>query len=137
MNFVLEKIEEAIKTLEEIKNFLRTRVITESTEIDYEELKERVNVEYISKVLSAVAHKDRIKIVLELQPTGKYFTELLEATKLNNSALYFHLRVLLQAGIIFQEYSRGKYLLTDLGEQLTKMILRVALVATTVRGGEL
>lgn len=132
MNFVLEKIEEAIKTLEEIKNFLQTRVITESTEIDYEELKERVNVEYISKVLSAVAHKDRIKIVLELQPTGKYFTELLEATKLNNSALYFHLRVLLQAGIIFQEYSRGKYLLTDLGEQLTKMILRVALVATTV-----
>ncbi len=131
MNFVLEKIDEAIKTLEEIKNSLRTSVSTEPTEVNYEELKKNVNVEYISKVLSAVAHKDRIKIVLELQPTGKYFTELLEATRLNNSALYFHLRVLLQAGIIFQEYSRGKYLLTDLGEQLTKMILRIALVTNT------
>ena len=77
MNFVLEKIEEAIKTLEEIKSSLRTSVSTEPTEVNYEELKKKVDIEYISKVLSAIAHKDRIKIVLELQPTGKYFTELL------------------------------------------------------------
>ncbi|MCD6503559.1 MAG: helix-turn-helix transcriptional regulator [Euryarchaeota archaeon] len=119
-------VDEVIRRLEIIKEGLDKATSVEKTvELPKESMLESVDVPRVSKVLSAIAHKDRVRILINLHPEGKYFTELKETTGLTNSALYFHLRVLQEAKIVEQEYSRGKYVLTGLGRTLIEVIWQI------------
>ncbi|MCD6157516.1 MAG: helix-turn-helix transcriptional regulator [Euryarchaeota archaeon] len=133
MNKINEVINDIIRRLETLREVLSD---LEGERTGVTEVKpENVDVIRVSKVLSAAAHRDRARILTLLYPDGKYFTELKKATGLANSALYFHLKVLQDSGIVEQEYSRGKYILTKLGKRLIVVMWEITRLLETMDKG--
>ncbi len=75
-----------------------------------------------SKMLSALANDIRLLILKLLFYQGRYFSELEEITGLNPSPLNFHLAKLIEAGLIKQERSRGRYVITSAGQVVIILI---------------
>ncbi|MGQ4833645.1 MAG: ArsR/SmtB family transcription factor [Candidatus Asgardarchaeia archaeon] len=75
-----------------------------------------------SKMLSALANDVRLLILKLLFYQGRYFSELEEITGLNPSPLNFHLAKLMEVGLIKQERSRGRYIITNAGQVVIILI---------------
>ena len=79
----------------------------------------------IADLFSPLGHMERIKILKSLMTGGKYFTELMNETGLSHSPVYFHLNVLQKASYVNQEFARGRYLITAVGEEAMSFAVRL------------
>lgn len=67
-------------------------------------------------ILSVLASPERLQILRLLDKKGRYYTELEEALGIGPSSLRHHLGKLKSAELVYQERSRGKYLITQKGK---------------------
>ena len=75
-----------------------------------------------SKALAALANEGRLYLLKLLFYQGRYFSELEELTSLNPSPLNFHLAKLVNEGLVMQERSRGRYIITPRGRVVLGLI---------------
>jgi len=103
----------------------KMRVFTHK-EPSSKEVEKEINFAKVSKVMSALGHEHRLKILHELMRRGRYMNELQEKlTEITSSTLSSHLNVLEEAGLVVQEKVRGRYLITIPGRYAYKMAKRV------------
>jgi len=76
----------------------------------------REDIRQIANVMSALGNEHRIKILEELSWGGMYASDFQESLKdISPSTLSSHLDVLQEAGLVVQEKSRGRYLISMKG----------------------
>jgi len=86
----------------------------------------RFDSEETAKVMSSLGNEHRIKILNELSYGGLYASDLQEVMKeISPSTLSSHLDVLEEAGLIYQERRRGRYLITIPGRLAIKMAYQI------------
>ncbi len=86
----------------------------------------RIDSEETAKVMSSLGNEHRIKILNELSYGGLYASDLQEVMKeISPSTLSSHLDVLEEAGLIYQERRRGRYLITIPGRLAIKMAFQI------------
>ena len=85
--------------------------VQEKTNIDLNE--QSVNV--YARILRGLSNPIRIVMLLKVSKDGKYNNELAKITGLGSASLNYHLVELRSSGLISQETSRGKYVITGLG----------------------
>ncbi len=91
-----------------------------------EETEEKIDHVKVAKIMSALGHEHRLKILGELMTGGKYINELQEQLPdITTSTLSSHLNVLEEAGLVVQEKVRGRYLITIPGRTAYKMARKV------------
>ena len=76
-----------------------------------------VDETYASNVFGAVGNEHRLRILEELETGGMYASELEAKIGVSPSTLSAHLKVLVESGLLTQEGTRGRYLLTLLGRR--------------------
>jgi len=88
---------------------------------------EKVDLSKAAKVMSALGHEHRLRILQELMSGGEYINELQQKlSEITTSTLSSHLDVLEEAGLVVQEKVRGRYLITLPGRTAYKMATQVA-----------
>lgn len=89
---------------------------------DREEDEHKVSLADVAKVMNALGHEHRLKILDGLMSGGKYINELQEQlSEITTSTLSSHLNVLEEAGLVVQEKVRGRYLITMPGRTAYRM----------------
>jgi len=86
------------------------------------EAPEGVPAEEAERIISPLAHAERIRILQALRGGGKYAADLARITGLESGPLHFHLKILMDAGYILQERERGRYLITMPGRIALKLV---------------
>ncbi len=90
-----------------------------------------------ASLLGALANEQRLRILRELSEGGKYAGELEEAVPdITPSTLSSHLKVLTGSGLVTQEATRGRYLITIPGRVALKMVGRVTRMVGEVEEGK-
>lgn len=88
--------------------------------------KSRIDSEETAKVMASLGNEHRIRILNELSYGGLYASEFQETLKdISPSTLSSHLDVLEEAGLIYQERKRGRYLITIPGRLAIKMAYQI------------
>lgn len=127
---IKQQIQQLTKKLENITLSLTTKIETQK-----ENQSQHKNFsEDITELIVPLANPERIKILKELSENGKYFTELMKETNLSHSPLTFHLNILEKAGYIKQEFTRGRYIITPLGETALHILAELYTAAKKERG---
>lgn len=91
------------------------------------EEEEKVNLVKASSAMSALGNEYRLKILKNLMYGGKYISELQEKLPdITSSTLSSHLDVLQETGLVAQEKTRGRYLITLPGRIAYKMASKIA-----------
>jgi len=91
------------------------------------EEEEKVNLTKASSAMSALGNEYRLKILKDLMYGGKYISELQEKLpEITSSTLSSHLDVLQETGLVVQEKTRGRYLITMPGRIAYKMARKIA-----------
>jgi DNA-binding HxlR family transcriptional regulator len=87
----------------------------------------KINLAKASLAMSALGNEHRLKILKDLMYGGKYISELQERLQeITSSTLSSHLDVLQDAGLVVQEKTRGRYLITMPGRIAYKMANKIA-----------
>ena len=88
---------------------------------------EEANLAKASSAMNALGSEHRLKILKDLMYGGKYISELQERLpEITSSTLSSHLDVLQEAGLVAQEKTRGRYLITMPGRIAYKMASKIA-----------
>lgn len=88
---------------------------------------EKANLAKASSAMNALGSEHRLKILKDLMYGGKYISELQEGLpEITSSTLSSHLDVLQDAGLVAQEKTRGRYLITMPGRIAYKMASKIA-----------
>jgi len=88
---------------------------------------EKVNLTKASSAMNALGNEHRLKILKDLMYGGKYISELQERLpEITSSTLSSHLDVLQESGLVVQEKTRGRYLITMPGRIAYKMANKIA-----------
>ncbi len=88
--------------------------------------RDRADFPEVAGILEALANEHRLRIMDSLTSGGKYASDLeKEFSSISPSTLSSHLKTLEEAGLIAQEATRGRYLITLPGRIALKMATRV------------
>jgi len=79
--------------------------------------KHYVSYQNLATFLKALANEDRLKILFSLKAGSLYFSDLQSITGLGSGPLTHHLSRLQSEGLIIQERSRGKYVISPKGRR--------------------
>lgn len=82
--------------------------------------------EKIAGFLEALANENRLRILRLLSRGGRYLKELEKELPISSPTLISHLNVLEERGLVRQEASRGRYLITLRGRLALKAVARMA-----------
>jgi DNA-binding transcriptional ArsR family regulator len=108
------------KKLRSEKRAFQTIVLVEKT--DGEENAE-LNIErLVEGVLEPLANSARLKILISTFEGKKSFSKIAQITGLKGGHLLFHIKKLVDAGLIAQEDNKGDYLITHKGVEIAKKI---------------
>jgi len=136
MDDVMQSVAEGVKGELEKSIFIGpggTRIITRGRQ-PYREPEQPVDLAQTARVMSALGHEHRLRLLNELITGGKYINELQEKlSEITTSTLSSHLNVLEEAGLVVQEKMRGRYLITMPGRTAYKM---AAKITSFVKQGE-
>jgi len=89
--------------------------------------KEKVNLAKASSAMNALGNEHRLRILKGLMYGGKYISDLQERMpEITSSTLSSHLDVLIETGLVVQEKTRGRYLITMPGRIAYKMANKIA-----------
>lgn len=130
------EIDETLKEIElETKSGKTNRVDYEPDKIDlFRELIVKLNPSEVAETLSVLSNPDRLTILKLLYKQDRYFSELEDILEIGPSSLRHHLSRLINAGLVKQERSRGKYAITRRG--IAALILSSYLHKRILRFGE-
>ncbi len=78
--------------------------------------------EEVAQKLSSVSNPLRIRILKALAKGRKSYAELERLTSIKGGHLQFHLRTLIKSGYVAQEEPQGKYMLTNNGLRILKLL---------------
>ena len=93
----------------------------------YTKVKNKIDLGKVASVMDALSNEYRLKILKALMSGGKYVSELQEKLgEVTSSTLLSHLDALEKAGLVVQEKTRGRYLITLPGRIAYKMALRIS-----------
>jgi DNA-binding HxlR family transcriptional regulator len=88
---------------------------------------EKINFAKASSAMNALGNEHRLKILKNLMYGGRYISELQEALpEITSSTLSSHLDILQEAGLVVQEKTRGRHLVTMPGRIAYKMANKIA-----------
>ena len=73
-------------------------------------------------MLEPLANSSRLKIFLSIYEGKKSFSKLSQISNLKGGHLIFHLKKLLDSGLIIQEDNKGDYVITQKGVDVIKKI---------------
>jgi len=85
---------------------------------------DEINLHKLSKLMESCSSEARLKILHEVFKSPKYPRELSEATGLTGGALYHHLEILTEAGLIERD-KLGRIVRTPEGELFTAVVLKL------------
>lgn len=118
-------MEEGIRGELEKSVFIGPRGIRIYRKEPFEE--EKVDFTKASSAMNALGNEHRLKILKNLMYGGKYISELQEALpEITSSTLSSHLDILQEVGLVVQEKTRGRYLITIPGRIAYKMTQKIA-----------
>ena len=84
---------------------------------------EQINVNrLVETVIEPLANSARLKIFLGIYEGKKSFSKLAQISNLKGGHLIFHLKKLLDSGLIIQEDNKGNYIITQKGVDVIKKI---------------
>ncbi|MEM1578837.1 MAG: winged helix-turn-helix domain-containing protein [Archaeoglobaceae archaeon] len=93
------------------------------------ELTQNFNVfevrEEIAEKLSSISNPIRIRILKVLAMGKKSYAELERITSIRGGHLHFHLKILIKSGYVTQETPQGKYMLTNEGLKIFKLLYQL------------
>jgi DNA-binding transcriptional ArsR family regulator len=95
------------------RNGIRFQPLTEEEEDAFYEL--------APNLTGALADTRRLKLLRELEKGPKYQGDLSEVTDLKGGTFKHHMDTLLELGYVYQEASRGRYLIRQLGVEALKL----------------
>jgi len=111
------------KKLRREKRAFQTVVLVEKVRDD-RPYGEELNIDYVvEKLLEPLANSLRLNILVSTFEGKKSFSKLTYITKTKGGHLIFHLKKLLDAGLIAQEDNKGDYIITQRGVDALKRIL--------------
>jgi DNA-binding transcriptional ArsR family regulator len=109
------------KKLKRQKRALQTIVLVETT-VDGQTSEELNISRLVDSVLEPLANHARLKILMSTYEGKKSFSKLSQITGLKGGHLIFHLKKLLDAGLLAQEDNKGDYVVTGRGLDVVKKI---------------
>jgi DNA-binding transcriptional ArsR family regulator len=117
---------ELLKKQEKMMVFFKD-ALRKSFQTDLEDNK--LDAEEMADKLEPISNIIRIKILLELSKNPRRFSQLSKATGLDGGNLRFHIKKLVDAGLVIQHRKGGEYMLTERGkiffERLTHVLYSV------------
>ncbi len=130
------EIDKTLKDIEEEVEVKKPSKISHDTmRADlFEELIDRLNPSEVAETLSVLSNPDRLTILKLLYERDRYFSELEDILEIGPSSLRHHLSRLIDAGLVMQERSRGKYIITKRG--IAALILASYLHRRILKFGE-
>jgi predicted transcriptional regulator len=109
------------KKLKREKRAFQTIVLVEKTDDRSQEV---IDVPFIvENLLEPLASSIRLKILISLYEGKKNFSKLSQTMELKGGHLIFHLKKLLDSGLIAQENNKGDYIITSNGVDAIKKIV--------------
>lgn len=109
------------KKLKREKRAFQTIVLVEKIPDDLD--KQQININsLVETVLEPLANSARLKIFLSLYEGKKSFSRLVQVSNLKGGHLIFHLKKLVDSGLIVQEENKGDYVITQKGVDIIKKI---------------
>lgn len=111
---LLAEIEHLKREIQEIKQEQR---VSDTKISDFD-------VYSLAEFFGILSSPERLTIIKLLYNGDRYFSELEQLLNLGPSSLRHHLSRLMKFGIISQERSRGKYIITDLGRRIFSFLVR-------------
>lgn len=91
-----------------------------NTEMQREKSPLEIPEALVKEVLNPLSNKHRFQIFKAVAIEPKTFSELSELIGLRGGNLLFHIRKLLQNGIILQRHEKGDYMITEKGYKILK-----------------
>jgi DNA-binding transcriptional ArsR family regulator len=109
------------KKLKREKRALQTIVLVEKS--SESQTQGNLNISrLVEDVLEPIANSVRLKILVSTYEGKKSFAKLSQLTGLKGGHLLFHLKKLLDAGLVAQEDNKGDYVVTQRGVEVAKKI---------------
>jgi len=108
------EIEETLRDIEHEVKPEEAETIYERAQ-RFEEFISELNPSEVAETLSVLSNPDRLSILKLLYDKDRYFGELEEILEIGPSSLRHHLSRLISAGLVRQERTRGKYVITRRG----------------------
>lgn len=108
------------KKLRKEKRAFQTIVLVEKAD-DKEEAEPNIE-RLVEGVLEPLANSARLKILLGTFEGKKSFSKIAQITGLKGGHLLFHIKKLVDAGLVAQEDNKGDYLITQKGVEVAKKI---------------
>jgi DNA-binding HxlR family transcriptional regulator len=109
------------KKLKRQKRAIQTIVLIEKSPENPDN--EQININHLVKtVLEPLANSSRLKIFLSIYEGKKSFSKLAQISNLRGGHLIFHLKKLLDSGLIVQEDNKGDYVITQNGAGVIQKI---------------
>jgi predicted transcriptional regulator len=109
------------KKLKRQKRAFQTIVLVEKSADDQNSKQIDIN-RLVETVLEPLANSSRLKIFLSICEGKKSFSKLSQISSLKGGHLIFHLKKLLDSGLIIQEDNKGDYIITQKGSDIVKKI---------------
>lgn len=109
------------KKLKREKRAFQTIVLVEKTSAN-DSQKELNIANLVETILEPLANTARLKMVISLSEGKKSFSKLTQITSLKGGHLIFHIKKLLDAGLVAQEDNKGDYIITPKGVEAAKKV---------------
>lgn len=109
------------KKLRREKRAFQTVVLVEKPVDDQNNVELNIT-RLVEDVLEPLANSVRLKILISTFEGKKSFTKIGQMTSLKGGHLLFHIKKLLDAGLIAQEDNKGDYIITQRGVEVVKKI---------------
>ena len=111
------------KKLKREKRAFQTIVLVEKTNDEAAD-DQQMNIDgLVENMLEPLANSVRLRIFLNVYEGKKSFSKLSQISNLKGGHLIFHLKKLLDSGLIAQEENKGDYIITQKGVDVIKKIL--------------
>lgn len=110
------------KKLKREKRAFQTIVLVEKTTENMQNEEELNTKRLVETILEPLANIARLKILVSTYEGKKSFSKLTQITSLRGGHLIFHLKKLLDAGLVAQEDHKGDYVITQRGIEAAKKI---------------
>jgi predicted transcriptional regulator len=108
------------KKLKRQKRSLQTVVLVEKPE---DPTQQTLNINgLVESVLEPLANTVRLKMMVDISESKKSFSQLTQLTGLKGGHLIFHIKKLMDAGLIVQENNKGDYLVTQRGVAIAQKL---------------
>ncbi|MCW4025578.1 MAG: winged helix-turn-helix domain-containing protein [Candidatus Bathyarchaeota archaeon] len=108
------------KKLKRQKRSLQTVVLVEKSEAPDQQ---SLNIdELVESVLEPLANTVRLKILVNISEGKKSFSQLTQLTGLKGGHLIFHIKKLVDTGLIAQENNKGDYIVTQRGIDIAQKL---------------